>query len=158
MERLALADLAVDAQARVGLVDRDGLALQAVAHAKIDVLAAGLAQRGEERHGGRLERALLGRGAAKHAPAGAEPPHPARLVLDGEAAGLQGAQQAEAGGARAPRLVGQGRERRRADARQRLQQIERAADRGNAVVPRRSGRFVRPVAGAGSGWPSPCCG
>src|SRR5271169_2940734 len=106
VQRLTLADLAIEAQARVGLEDGDGLALQAVAYPEIDILATGFAQSGEERHGGRLQRTLLDRRTAKHAPAGTEPPHPAGLVLDRKAAGFQGSQQAETGGTRAARLVG----------------------------------------------------
>ncbi len=149
MQRLALAYLTVQTQARVGLIDGDGLAFEAVAHPKIDILAAGFPQRGEDRHGGRLECALLDRGAAEYAPAGAEPPHPARLVLNCEAARLQRAQQAETRGTGAARLVRERRERGGADPRQRLQQVERAAYRGDAIVPRRGGCFMRPVAGAG---------
>src|SRR5271166_1095697 len=149
MQRLAPADLTIKPQARVGLVDRDGLALQPVAHPEIDIVATGLAKRGQERHGGRLQRALLDRCAAKHAPASAEPPHPAGLVLDCKAAGFQGSQQPETRGTGAARLLAQRRERRRTDARQRLQQVKRAAYRSDAIVPRGSAWLMRPVAGAG---------
>ena len=42
---------------------------------------------------------LLNRRAAQHPPARPQSPHPARLILDGEAARLQGAQQPETSGA-----------------------------------------------------------
>ena len=73
------------------------------------LLAAGLAEGGEERHGGCSEGALFNRGATEHAPAGTQAPHATRLILDGKATRLQRPQQAEAGGPGAARRIGKRR-------------------------------------------------
>ena len=141
MQRAALADLGIDAQARVGLDDRDGLAHLAVADMQIDVLAARLGEFVHERHGGRGQRALVLGGLTQRRPACAEAPHAPRVVLNRKAARLQGPQQAEASGPGAAGGIGHRGQRRRPDGRKRFEQIEGTGDRGDAVVARRTGRF-----------------
>ncbi len=61
VQRHLLADLGIDPQTGVGLIDRDGLALHAFAHPKVDIFPGRVAERGEIWHRGRGQRALLGR-------------------------------------------------------------------------------------------------
>ena len=153
MQRLAFADLAIDAEPWIGLIDGGCLALQAITDPEIGVLAAGLSQRGKKRHCRGGERALFDRCPPQHAPAGAEPPHPACLVLDGEAPRLQCPQQAKPGSASAPGRVSEGSQGGRADPRKCLQQVKSAADRGDTVIACRrgaAGLLTRSVAGVGA--------
>ncbi len=76
MQRHALADLGVDPQAGIGLVDRDGLGLHPFSDPEIDVFSGRVAEGGEIRHRGGGQSALLGRGAAQYGPSRAEAPKP----------------------------------------------------------------------------------
>ena len=86
--------------------------------------------------------------ARPRTPHGAEPPHPARFVLDREAASLQGraGEVRRSGAARLVRQGGQGADRYATMPRQ----VERTTHRGDVVVsPGSSSGLVRSVAGAG---------